>query len=108
MTEFRRVLFRSGCEASSEITWFGQAFIDQALREQATSRKYSLEAAFQRARETVAAREKAAGFEPSNPQMVVGDSLRDKLRSLEARLAERPLLHPAHAAPQVQARFAVP
>ncbi len=97
-----------GCEAGSEATWFGQAFFDEALREQATNRRYSLEAAFQRARETVATREKAAGFEPSNPQMVVGEALKGKLRALEARLAAQPAPVSVPAAPQVQASLVAP
>lgn len=95
-----------GCEPGSDATWFGQAFFDEALREQAANRKYSLEAAFQRARETVAVREKAAGFEPSNPQMFVGEALKGKLRALEARLAAQPA--PIPAAPQVQASLGAP
>ena len=97
-----------GCEASSDSTWFGRAFIDEALREQATSRKYSLEAAFQRARQSVAEREKAAGFEPSNPQLFLGEAMKAKLQSLEARLAAQPVPVPIPAPPQVQASLATP
>jgi hypothetical protein len=79
-----------GCEATSDFTWFSRAFFDEALREQAKQGQFSLPAAFERARSIIAAREKAAGYEPSNPQMVVGEAMQAKLKSLEARLAARP------------------
>ncbi|MBM3347619.1 MAG: hypothetical protein FJY55_14140 [Betaproteobacteria bacterium] len=92
-----------GCETTSESTWFGRAFVDEALREQARLGTYSLETAFRRARESVAAREKAAGYEPSNPQMYMGEAMKEKLQKLEARLAAQPPAPPAPVAPQVQA-----
>lgn len=93
-----------GCEAESQSTWFGRAFIDEALREEAAAGTYSLEAAFARARKVVAERERSAGYESSNPQMVMGDALREKLRSLSSRLSSLPRDHSAPAAsPQVQA-----
>ena len=93
-----------GCETESNSTWFGRAFFDEALREEAAGGSYSLEAAFERARKTVTEREKSAGYDPSNPQMVLGDALRGKLRSLSSRLAALPRERSAPAAsPQVQA-----
>ena len=93
-----------GCETESQSTWFGRAFIDEALREEAVNGTYSLEAAFARARKTVAERERTAGYDPSNPQMVMGDALREKLRSLSARLSALPRDRSAPVgAPQVQA-----
>ncbi len=97
-----------GCETTSESTWFGRAFFDEALREQAKQGTYSLEAAFGRARESVAAREKSAGYAPSNPQMFMGGAMREKLRSLEARLAAQPPAPVVPAAPQVQALLPSP
>ena len=78
-----------GCEATSEFTWFSRAFFDQALREEAKSGRYSFLAAFERAKQLVADQEKAAGFEPSNPQIHIGTAMREKLKELEARLQER-------------------
>jgi hypothetical protein len=78
-----------GCEAGSDFTWFSKAYFDQALREQAKQGSYSFTAAFERAKVLVAEREKAAGYEPSNPQIHLGNAMRDKLKDLEARLAQR-------------------
>lgn len=78
-----------GCEVTSEFTWFSRAFFDQALREEAKSGRYSFLAAFERAKQLVAEQEKAAGFEPSNPQIHIGAAMREKLKVLEAKLQER-------------------
>lgn len=78
-----------GCEVSSDYTWFSRAFFDEALRAQAEGGTFSLEAAFEKARDTVAAREKAEGYEPSQPQIHVGNAIRAKLESLARRLAGR-------------------
>lgn len=75
-----------GCEPESEFTWFSRAFFDEALRDQARRRTYSLLEAFEKARSTVAAREAEKNFEPSNPQLFVGAAMRDKLKSMEDRL----------------------
>ena len=66
-----------------------RAFFDQALREEAKSGRYSFLAAFERAKQLVADQEKAAGFEPSNPQIHIGTAMREKLKLLEAKLQER-------------------
>lgn len=77
-----------GCEPDSEFTWFSRAFFDQALRNEANAGTFSLTNAFQRARTSVADMEVEKKLEPSNPQMFVGAAMRDKLKSLEARLAK--------------------
>jgi hypothetical protein len=74
-----------GCDYDSDYTWFSQAFYDQALRE-----TYSFTDAFERAKSSVAERERAQGQESSNPQIFVGDAIRGKLAALERRLAARP------------------
>lgn len=76
-----------GCEANSEFTWFSRAYFDEALRDEAKRGTFSFSSAFERARTSVAAQEKSAGFEPSNPQLFVGAAMREKLKTLEARLA---------------------
>jgi hypothetical protein len=73
-----------GCDYDSDITWFSQALYGEALR-----RTFSFAAAFEQARRSVTAREKAGGNEPSNPQMFVGAAIRGKLAALERRLAAR-------------------
>ncbi len=76
-----------GCEAESDFTWFSKAYFDEALRGEADSGSYSFTGAFERAKVAVTAREKAEGYEPSNPQMFIGNAMREKLKALEARLA---------------------
>ena len=71
-----------GCGNGQNLTWFGKAYFDDALR-----RTRSFTEAFELARKEVAERERKRGFTPSNPQMYVGAAMREKLRSLEARLA---------------------
>ncbi len=87
-----------GCETGSDFTWFSKAYFDQALREQVKQGGYSFTAAFDRAKVLVAEREKEAGFEPSNPQMHLGNAMREKLKELEARLAQRAPVAPGTAA----------
>lgn len=68
-----------GCEDERELTYFGEAFLRDAL-----PKAPSIEAAFQEAREIVRRREKEAGFTHSNPQLFVGSEIRAKLAPLEA------------------------
>ncbi len=56
-----------GCVPGATWTYFGEALFAQALRHTA-----SLTEAFADARTIVAARERAQGFDPSNPQMAGG------------------------------------
>lgn len=71
-----------GCGNGRNLTWFGKAYFDDALR-----RTRSFTAAFDLARKEVAERERQRGYTPSNPQMFVGAAMRAKLRDLETRLA---------------------
>ena len=73
-----------GCGAASDLTWFGRAFFDEALRH-----AFSLRAAFERARTLIAERERAEGYQPSNPQMHVGAEIAPRLDALEQRLMRR-------------------
>jgi hypothetical protein len=70
-----------GCEYDSNFTWFSKAYFDQALRG-----TLSFTEAFDRARASIAAREKSRGLAPSNPQMYVGAAMREKLDSIARRL----------------------
>lgn len=71
-----------GCRYDSDYTWFSEALYDEALRE-----TFSFSDAFEAAKKTVAVREKAEGYEPSNPQIAMGSAIRQKLAALEKRLA---------------------
>jgi hypothetical protein len=71
-----------GCRYDSDYTWFSEALYDEALRE-----TYSFAQAFEAAKKTVAEREKAEGFPPSNPQIAMGSSIRKRLAALEKRLS---------------------
>jgi len=63
-----------GCNDTNDLTDFGRAYFDEALRE-----TRSFTEAFERARAVIAAREAANGSFPSNPQMAGGESLRAQL-----------------------------
>jgi len=73
-----------GCGADSDLTYFGKAFFDEALRE-----TVSLPAAFDRARAAIAAREARQRFAPSNPVMFVGEDMRPRLDRLARRMELR-------------------
>lgn len=73
-----------GCGSGQELTWYGQAYFDDALR-----RTRSFTEAFEFARQAVALREREQKFTPSNPQMYIGAAIKDKLAELEARLKLR-------------------
>jgi hypothetical protein len=73
-----------GCGAASDLTWFGRAFFDEALRH-----TFSLTAAFERARALIAERERAEGYQASDPQIHVGAEIAPRLEALERRLMQR-------------------
>ncbi len=63
-----------GCDNASEFTYFGQAYFQEALK-----KTTSFVEAFELARAAIAERERAEGLTPSEPQIFVGDAIRDKL-----------------------------
>jgi hypothetical protein len=63
-----------GCDNASEYTYFGQAYFQEAL-----AKSTSFVEAFEFARAAIAERERAGGLTPSEPQIYVGDAIRDKL-----------------------------
>jgi len=74
-----------GCGVGENFTWFGEAFIDDALRQ-----SYSFTDAFSRTRETIRQWEDEQGETPSNPQIFLGKAIEPKLARLERELvAER-------------------
>lgn len=74
-----------GCTNEADYTYFGRAFFDQALRE-----KSSFKAAFDDAKQTVAKWESAQGFEPSEPQWILGKNMELMLPQLEQQLFPQP------------------
>jgi hypothetical protein len=70
-----------GCNYDSDYTWFSEALYDEALRE-----SFSFAEAFDAAKKAVSERERAEGYPPSNPQIAMGKSIREKLAVLEKRL----------------------
>jgi hypothetical protein len=75
-----------GCSNENDFTYFGDAYINTALRH-----TLSFVAAFDQARDIIAAREKAEKLVPSQPQIYVGKAMRAKLQQLEQRLAKSPV-----------------
>ncbi len=74
-----------GCGKQSDSTFFGEALFQNGL-----AQSESLLAAFDAAKERVAAREKEGGFKPpSNPQIYVGPAMVDKLKELDRGNAAR-------------------
>ena len=76
-----------GCQEDRELTWFGEAFLKDALPGSAT-----LEAAFAKARDLINEREDAEHEKHSNPQLYVGPGMKAKLAEIEAHrpAAEHP------------------
>lgn len=76
-----------GCGRRSELTFFGRAVYDEQLR----THTRSFERAHAAARPLIEQRERKAGKDDgySNPQIAVGEAIRDRLQRLEARLEAR-------------------
>jgi hypothetical protein len=72
-----------GCGRGSELTYFGRAVFDEALRS-----TRSFESAHASARDVIDQREKSAGKKDgfSNPQIHVGSAIRERLQKLEQQL----------------------
>ncbi|OOR93423.1 peptidase C13 family protein [Moraxella caviae] len=70
-----------GCTDDADMTYFGRAFFSESLREQT-----SFDGAFNQAQRRVGEREALMGFEPSEPQMVVGLAMQEALPELEKAL----------------------
>ncbi|HEX7971158.1 MAG TPA: C13 family peptidase [Thiobacillus sp.] len=66
-----------GCDARNSMTEFGRAYFVEALKQ-----TKSFTAAFELARTRIAAREKAEGLTPSQPQMALGKSFAAKWRGI--------------------------
>ncbi|EPF70747.1 C13 family peptidase [Acinetobacter rudis] len=70
-----------GCSNEADYTYFGRALFEMAMRDNT-----SLKASFKQASETVAKWESAQGFEPSEPQWVIGKNMELMLPQLEQHL----------------------
>jgi peptidase C13-like protein len=73
-----------GCEDDRDLTWFGEAFLKDALPGSA-----SLEEAFRKAAALIASREDAQHLTHSNPQLYIGPLMRRKLAELSGAADER-------------------
>ena len=73
-----------GCTNTAEMTYFGQAFFAESLRE-----SNSFSAAFKEASLRVSERESFMGFEPSEPQMIVGSLMKTALPAFEQVLFDK-------------------
>jgi hypothetical protein len=73
-----------GCGSESNFTYFGKAVMDEQLGKKTRS----FEQAFTNALPIIREREKAQGFDGSNPQIFVGEKIRPILKALEQQLAE--------------------
>jgi hypothetical protein len=72
-----------GCDEDRELTWFGEAFLKDALPGAS-----SLEEAFHKASGLIARREETEHETHSNPQLSMGGAIRRKLGELKAEKAE--------------------
>lgn len=70
-----------GCTDDADFTYFGRAFFDEALRQE-----HSLLQAFEAAKVTIMEREKEEGFTPSQPQLFMGQEMKQALPQLEQGL----------------------
>lgn len=70
-----------GCSDDAEMTYFGRALIDKALRS-----TYSFVNAYEQAAKQISLQEEAEGLTPSEPQISVGAEISSKLTELEDRL----------------------
>lgn len=73
-----------GCTNTADMTYFGQAFFAESIRENT-----SFAAAFKDASLRVSERESFMGFEPSEPQMVIGSLMQTALPAFEQVLFDK-------------------
>ena len=72
-----------GCGNDFDFTYFSKAYYDEALR-----KTRSFTQAFAMAKESVREREQKEGLQASNPQMYMGEAMKEKLSKLERRLSK--------------------
>ena len=91
-----------GCTNTAEMTYFGQAFFAESLRENT-----SFSAAFKDAAYRVQERELYMGFEPSEPQMVIGSLMETALPAFEQVLFDKTRLPIASISDNANATTAI-
>ena len=74
-----------GCSNEAEYTYFGQAFFAESL-----PKLRRFQPAFDAASKRIAEREKMMGFEPSEPQLVMGEAIKARLPEFENSLKPLP------------------
>lgn len=74
-----------GCGFGENYTWFGEAFVGDALRG-----TYSFTEAFEKSRDTIRKWEEEKGETPSNPQIWAGKEVWPVLKRLQKELEQRP------------------
>jgi hypothetical protein len=74
-----------GCDADRDLTWFGEAFLKDAL-----PGSDSLEDAFHKAAALISRREDAEHQVHSNPQLYIGPRMRAKLEELKSPSLSHP------------------
>ena len=87
-----------GCGPDSDATYFGRAFLVDALNDTT-----DFVAAFERAKARIAEREKEEGFRPSRPQISIGKQILPRLQAWQSQLAPGPKVAYALPAPPVPA-----
>lgn len=86
-----------GCGADSDATYFGRAYLAEALN--ATT---DFADAFERAKQRIAEREREEGFKPSRPQIAIGKAIVPTLAAWREQLVPGPAI--AYAAPTPPAK----
>ena len=70
-----------GCDDERELTYFGEALLQNQLQSQ-----LSIAAAFEDTAKEIGLREQAEQLDPSHPQIYIGKAMQEKLQRLESRL----------------------
>ena len=70
-----------GCDDERELTYFGEALLQNQLQSQ-----FSIAAAFEGTAKEIGLREQAEQLDPSHPQIYIGKAMQEKLQRLETRL----------------------
>ena len=90
-----------GCGVQSEITWFGQAFLAEALNQ-----TFDFGEAFRLARGKVREREREEGERPSHPQIALGQAIAPRLKAWERSLTDAPAVRFSAGMPIVPTELA--
>lgn len=92
-----------GCADDRDLTYFGEAFLRDAL-----PAAPSIEVAFEKAKSLIAARERGEKLTPSRPQLAVGDAIRRKLATSATGSTAAPAATESTDAPDASDSTGVP